>query len=147
MFKHIIISERKRQGLTQSLLAEKVGVRQATISDFESGKTELGSDTLQQIISILGIDIQPGSLIETRIMPENIVEEKVNKLFLEPGIHQNYVGKEKEEWFSYWRKLLSAVEYKCPKCGTWTGYLRKTHNGEVLGCDYCLRNKIQGYYS
>lgn len=147
MFRKLIISERKRQGLTQSDLAEKIGVRQATISEYESEKSEMKSETLSKIIESLGIDVLPGQSVETRVPSDEEVEKKVMKIYSQPGIHQDYKGKEKDEWFAYWRKLLSAVEYKCPKCETWTGYLRKTVQGEILGCDFCLRDKIQGYYN
>lgn len=67
MFRKLIISERKRQGLTQSDLAEKIGVRQATISEYESGKSEMKSETLSKIIESLGIDVLPGQSVETRV--------------------------------------------------------------------------------
>ncbi len=52
-----IIQERKRQGMTQSDLAEKIGTRQATISDFEKGKSNLRFDILEKIIETLNINI------------------------------------------------------------------------------------------
>lgn len=57
MLREKIIKARKEQGLTQKDLAKKVGVRQATISDFERGKTNLNSNTLEKIFEILNINI------------------------------------------------------------------------------------------
>jgi len=42
---------------TQGDLAKMVGVRQATISDFETGKRSLGSDTLDRILMVLNVDL------------------------------------------------------------------------------------------
>jgi transcriptional regulator with XRE-family HTH domain len=57
MLKEQIIKARKEQGLTQKDLALKIGVRKATISDFETGKTALGSDILEKIINVLSINV------------------------------------------------------------------------------------------
>jgi len=55
-----IISERRKSlGLTQKELSAKVGIRLATISEFESGKHGLGSDKLELILSELQLSIQP----------------------------------------------------------------------------------------
>ena len=55
--RHIIAAHRLTQGLTQTELAERVGIRNATISDFENGKYNLGSDKLQAIMNELGLTI------------------------------------------------------------------------------------------
>jgi len=57
MLRQKIITARKQQGLTQKDLAEKLGIRQATLSEFESGKRSLRSDTLETIINFLNLDI------------------------------------------------------------------------------------------
>lgn len=57
MLREQIIKARKEQGYTQGSLAEKIGVRQATISEFESGKRSLGSDILEKIITTLDLNI------------------------------------------------------------------------------------------
>ena len=55
-----IISERRKSlGLTQKELSAKIGIRHATISEFESGKHGLGSDKLELILSELQLSIQP----------------------------------------------------------------------------------------
>ena len=59
MIREKIIHYRKEQGLTQTDLAQKVGVRQATISDFENGKYNLRSDLLEKILIVLNLDIVP----------------------------------------------------------------------------------------
>ena len=45
---------RKRRGMTQVQLAERVGARQATISDFETGKTRrIELDLLEALAAAL----------------------------------------------------------------------------------------------
>jgi len=44
--------------ITQHELAEKVGVRIATISDFETGKKGINSRTLEKIFDILKINLK-----------------------------------------------------------------------------------------
>lgn len=53
-----ILSERRKSlGLTQKEVAEQIGVRNATISDFEKRKRNLGSDKLEQLLPILQLTI------------------------------------------------------------------------------------------
>lgn len=55
-----IISERRKSlGITQKDLSAKVGIRNATLSEFESGKHGLGSDKLELILPELQLSIQP----------------------------------------------------------------------------------------
>jgi HTH-type transcriptional regulator / antitoxin HipB len=59
MIRQKITHYRKEQGLTQTDLASKTGIRQATISDFENGKNNLRSDLLEKILIVLNLDIVP----------------------------------------------------------------------------------------
>lgn len=53
---------RDAAGLTQSELAERVGVRQATISDLETGKSgRIDLDVIERLCRVL--KIEPGDLI------------------------------------------------------------------------------------
>ena len=53
---------REAAGLTQMQLAEEVGVRQATISDLETGKSRrIDFDLLEKLGRVLGVD--PAGLI------------------------------------------------------------------------------------
>lgn len=52
-----IISARKEAGISQTELANSIGVRVATISDFECGKSEIRTDTLNKIINALSLRI------------------------------------------------------------------------------------------
>lgn len=55
--------ERQRAGLTQEQLADKAGVRQATISELETGKTaRMEFDVLDRLCRALGVE--PGQLLE-----------------------------------------------------------------------------------
>jgi transcriptional regulator with XRE-family HTH domain len=54
---------RERAGLTQSQLADKADVRQATISELETGKTRrVDLDVLDRLCGALGVE--PGQLLE-----------------------------------------------------------------------------------
>ena len=53
----VVASYRKKANVSQKELSEKIGVRHATISDFENGKYNLGSDKLQAIMNELGLTI------------------------------------------------------------------------------------------
>jgi len=55
----IISKRRKLLGFTQKELSSKIGIRNATLSEFESGKHGLGSDKLELILSELQLSIQP----------------------------------------------------------------------------------------
>jgi len=65
---------------------------------------------------------------------EEQIEEDLKKLSL---------LRNDENFLEYWRKILSIKEPVCPKCGKMGGPLRQTADGEIVGCDYCL--KIKGY--
>lgn len=45
----------KEKGITQTVLAEKIGVRQATISDWKRKKTTPSADTIGLIAEFLGV--------------------------------------------------------------------------------------------
>jgi HTH-type transcriptional regulator / antitoxin HipB len=61
MIREKITHYRKEQGLTQTDLASKSGLRQATISDFENGKKSIRTDLLEKILIALDLDIVPRS--------------------------------------------------------------------------------------
>lgn len=54
----IIQSERLRQRLTQSELANRTGTQQKTISAIENGSEGTKLDTLLSVIASLGLDMQ-----------------------------------------------------------------------------------------
>ncbi|MFV0468655.1 MAG: helix-turn-helix domain-containing protein [Dysgonomonas sp.] len=49
----------KKQKLTQSDLAEKVGVNKSTICSFETGQRTINSETLSKILTELNLKIVP----------------------------------------------------------------------------------------
>lgn len=51
--REIVVSRRKEAGLTQAELAEKSGLTQAQLSNFESGKSTLNSDSLDKLFAVL----------------------------------------------------------------------------------------------
>jgi len=55
---NIIRRARKKQGLTQSQLGDKAGLRQATISQIESGNPSARIDTLLQLFAALDLELR-----------------------------------------------------------------------------------------
>lgn len=83
MLREQIIKARKEQGYTQGGLASEIGVRQATISEFESGKRSLRSDILEKILQTLEINIM--TTIEEKKMQLEL-SGKIAKELIEKGI-------------------------------------------------------------
>jgi len=54
---HPLAAWRKAVGLTQAQLAEKAGVRGATISDIEQGRIDPRLSTLRALADALGVDL------------------------------------------------------------------------------------------
>jgi transcriptional regulator with XRE-family HTH domain len=81
MLREQIIKARKEQGYTQGSLASEIGVRQATISEFESGKRSLRSDILEKILQTLEINIM------------TTIEEKKMQLELSGKIAKELIAK------------------------------------------------------
>jgi len=54
---NVIRTTRKEHGLTQAALAEKAGLRQATISKIESGNGATKIETVLTVIAMLGLDL------------------------------------------------------------------------------------------
>jgi transcriptional regulator with XRE-family HTH domain len=52
-----IATLRKERGLSQAALAEKLGVTQASIANYESGRREPSITMLRKIAAALGVDI------------------------------------------------------------------------------------------
>lgn len=59
---HPLTAWRKALGLTQAELAEKAGVRVATVSDIESGKIDPRLSTMVSLAAVLGVGV--GDLVK-----------------------------------------------------------------------------------
>ena len=57
---NLIRMRRKELGLTQAALADKVGLRQATISQIETGSNATRLGTLLRVIAMLDLDLTAG---------------------------------------------------------------------------------------
>ena len=57
---NLVRERRKALGLTQAALADKVGLRQATISQIETGSNSTRIDTLLRVIAMLDMDLTIG---------------------------------------------------------------------------------------
>ena len=57
---NLLRTRRKELGLTQAALADKVGLRQATVSQIETGSNATRIDTLLRIIAMLDLDLTIG---------------------------------------------------------------------------------------
>jgi HTH-type transcriptional regulator/antitoxin HipB len=60
-------TRRKELGLTQAALAAKAGLRQATISQIETGSNATRIDTLLRVIAMLDMDLMAGPRQRTDI--------------------------------------------------------------------------------
>lgn len=56
----IIKTQRKALKITQAQLAQKINCRQATISEFENQKHEMGSALLSKALQALNLKIKEG---------------------------------------------------------------------------------------
>ena len=54
---HPLTAWRKAAGLSQAALAERTGIRTATINEIEAGKTDPRISTVKAIAAVLGVDI------------------------------------------------------------------------------------------
>ena len=50
--------KRREMELSQSRLAEYIGVNQSTIASFESGRSGVSTKTLDKILNTLGIELE-----------------------------------------------------------------------------------------
>lgn len=58
MINETIRKKRRELGISQAELSRRIGVRKATICDFENGKYGLSSKTLELILEELGIELK-----------------------------------------------------------------------------------------
>lgn len=79
---------RKKAGLSQTALAERLGVKQNTISDWESEKFEPGVEKLAKLAEIFGVSID--ELCGRKTLPTIIFSEKAPKLFHDGYIYGQY---------------------------------------------------------
>jgi len=54
----VIQRARKRRGWTQSVLAERAGLRQATVSEIESGSRAARLDTILSVLAALDLEFR-----------------------------------------------------------------------------------------
>lgn len=53
----VIREERKKQGLTQQQMADKLGIKRGAYSQYETGKNSISMETWYRIAMILNIDL------------------------------------------------------------------------------------------
>lgn len=56
-----MIEERKKAGLTQKQLSDKMGVPQSTLNRVESGETSISSSTIDKFCDALGLELTFGN--------------------------------------------------------------------------------------
>lgn len=79
--RELIIKARTESNMTQGELSAKTGIPQSRISEFESGKREMGSNNIDKLLFALKITIAP--VVESNNMDRSneIVDNyKINKL-------------------------------------------------------------------
>lgn len=79
--RELIIKARTESNMTQGELSEKTGIPQSRISEFESGKREMGSNNIDKLLFALKITIAP--IVNSNKMEMNneaVDNYKINKL-------------------------------------------------------------------
>ncbi|MGN0263913.1 MAG: helix-turn-helix domain-containing protein [Oliverpabstia sp.] len=92
---NLIRNARKESGLTQKELAEKVGLAEITIRQYENNKREPRIETLQKIADVLNIptrDLSAGLLV---LRLESIINEFEEKGLAESSDEDEDEGREK----------------------------------------------------
>ena len=57
---NIILRERKKRGWTQAMLAERAGLRQATVSTIEIGETSSKLPSILSVMAALDLELRVG---------------------------------------------------------------------------------------
>lgn len=99
MLREIISEKRIKLGLTQSQLAQKTGLTQAQISDFESGKREMNSSNLEKIISAMGMRFMDDNPFMEKAHAQWDLAKEAASILIEKGI-KNVDAITKEEMVS-----------------------------------------------
>jgi transcriptional regulator with XRE-family HTH domain len=77
--KEIVASKRKSLNLSQIELANKCGLTQSQISNFEAGKTSLSSDNLEKILEVLSLNYSDFETKGYTYVPLEIVSDTKNR--------------------------------------------------------------------
>lgn len=95
-----IATLRRRAGLTQAALAERLNVEQPTVQRWEKGKRELGVNTLIEIAKALGVD--PSLLLsQESVMPVPLGPTLYCKGKIAAGRWKVAVEDPEDEWASF----------------------------------------------
>ena len=82
---------RKRIGMTQEQLAEKINVGQKQVSRIESGRTRAGLATYLRIANVFNVSVDyflaDALLIEPELLPGTIFTGEYEQQFLQEIIH------------------------------------------------------------
>jgi transcriptional regulator with XRE-family HTH domain len=89
---------RKERGWTQVELAERIGITQTLLSDYERGKLRLNADMIVRFANVLDITtddlLQPkGAQTKLRPKPSLRVQRRMEKIEKLPPHQQNYLLK------------------------------------------------------
>jgi len=57
MFGNYLFSERQKRGLSQTQLAEMLGVTNKAVSKWENGRAKPSTDTLRRLASLFGTNV------------------------------------------------------------------------------------------
>ena len=80
MFGNYLFSERQKRGLSQTQLAEMLGVTNKAVSKWENGRAKPSTDTLRRLASLFGTDV--GELLKIR---EERKQKSITKIVLTGG--------------------------------------------------------------
>ena len=94
MLRELIIKTRKAKRLSQASLAEKAGIRTATLCDFENENSSMTSDNIEKILEVLNIRIPPTHAFREQLWVDS---KSVAGILKEKGV--NPVGLSREEMY------------------------------------------------
>lgn len=93
---NFIKSERIRMGLTQAALAQMIGVKNSTISNYEKGVSNPDMDTLMKLCEIFGVDYRDvlGEAFGTKVPGTDFQIRPSELKFIEQLRSLDEIGKE-----------------------------------------------------
>ena len=116
---------RQSKGLSQSELAQKVGISNQAISHYETGKRHAKIETWQKLADyfdvsvpyLQGFEMQtPNRLKELRIKRKLTLDDIETKTGIKRGTYSNYENSKTEPKLEVWQELARFFNVSVPYC-------------------------------
>lgn len=130
---------RDRKGLSQTVLAEKIGVKPNTISNYESGNSAPDFDKLNMIIKELDTDANTILFVDLRLYPEGYPQTSVVN---EPGIGHKKHFETYGDKLIMWVPVINQPAY----AGYLNGYNDVTYIGSLPKEPWMVDKEYKGNY-